>query len=78
MRRLKLMQIDRLLSAFTTSPAETRSNNPVGIPYFSLIYLVSNIQRPHATPPTAQPTTSDHINIKYIWGPHVNHMGTPR
>ena len=25
-----------------------------------------------------QPTTSDHINIKYIWGPHVNHMGTPR
>ena len=27
---------------------------------------------------TTQPTTSDHINIKYIWGPHVNHMGTPR
>ena len=26
----------------------------------------------------SQPTTSDHINIKYIWGPHVNHMGTPR
>ena len=25
-----------------------------------------------------QPTTSDHINIKYIWGPHGNHMGTPR
>ena len=25
-----------------------------------------------------KPTTSDHINIKYIWGPHVNHMGTPR
>ena len=25
-----------------------------------------------------QPTTCDHINIKYIWGPHVNHMGTPR
>ena len=24
----------------------------------------------------AQPTTSDHMNIKYIWGPHVNHMGT--
>ena len=27
---------------------------------------------------TTQPTTCDHINIKYIWGPHVNHMGTPR
>ena len=26
----------------------------------------------------AQPTTSDHINMKYIWGPHVNHMGSPR
>ena len=26
---------------------------------------------------TSQPTTCDHINIKYIWGPHVNHMGTP-
>ena len=26
---------------------------------------------------TSQPTTSDHINIKYILGPHVNHMGTP-
>ena len=25
-----------------------------------------------------QPTTSDHINMKYIWGPHVNHMGSPR
>ena len=24
----------------------------------------------------AQPTTFDHINIKYIWGPIVNHMGT--
>ena len=24
----------------------------------------------------SQPTTFDHINIKYIWGPHVNHMGT--
>ena len=27
MRRLKLMQIDSSLSAFKTSPAETRSNN---------------------------------------------------
>ena len=26
---------------------------------------------------TSQPTTCDHINIKYIWGPHVNHMGSP-
>ena len=26
----------------------------------------------------ALPTTFDHINIIYIWGPHVNHMGTPR
>ena len=26
----------------------------------------------------AQPTTFDHINIKYIWGPQVNHMGTTR
>ena len=26
----------------------------------------------------SQPTTFDHINIKYIWGPHVSHMGTPR
>ena len=22
-----------------------------------------------------QPTTFDHIIVKYIWGPHVNHMG---
>ena len=26
----------------------------------------------------SEPTTFDHINIKFIWGPHVNHMGTPR
>ena len=26
----------------------------------------------------SQPTTFDHINIKYIWGPHVNNTGTQR
>ena len=25
---------------------------------------------------SAQLITSDHINIKYIWCPHVNRMGT--
>ena len=32
----------------------------------------------NTTKTVSQPTTSDDINIKYIWGPHVNHMGTPR
>ena len=27
---------------------------------------------------TTQPTTFDHMNIILIWGPHVNHLGTPR
>ena len=27
---------------------------------------------------SSQPTTLDHINIKYVWGPQVNYMGTPR
>ena len=25
-----------------------------------------------------EPTTFDHINMKYIWGPMSNHIGTPR
>ena len=26
---------------------------------------------------TSQPTTSDHLNIKYIWGSDLNRMGIP-
>ena len=38
-KTIKLMQINRLLSASKTSPAETRSNTLVGIAHLSLIYL---------------------------------------
>ena len=43
-KTVKLMQIDSSLSASTTSPAETRSNNSgkyVYIPYLSLILYLS-------------------------------------
>ena len=44
------------------------SNKNGEIPrYFNLAYELLS----------SQPTTFDHINVKYIWGPHVNHMGTP-
>ena len=31
----------------------------------------------HFTAITSQPTTFDHINIKYIWGPHGTRYGDP-
>ena len=40
------------------------------------VKCVMHVQQRNAVQP--QPTTFDHINIKYVQGPHVNHIWTPR
>ena len=43
----------------------------------NLVKKIRCQQNYRSNPLTTQPSTFDHINIKYIWGPHLNHMGTP-